>query len=397
MKGFEKTANRFGSMLSAAFRILTIPSTSFCFCILSFSLSATLARARGSSAADQPAAAATKQAASASSAGIANGSVWDHLRFSLDSANFSHDPSGYTGPRSFYVLTSWTTNRGTLLRFRVYADNYLPREVNGITVNPKLTSANIQNSIKEIYVQHKFTKSFTFTAGDIRATAHSDNNKRLYSGDGHPMHSDITEIDRVLGVSVAFDRSWGRMEFTLADRGRRDLRWDGLMETVRLSRSSADKLKEAQVTFVNRNGDDALGVAAPHQWQAGAGGSIAGANRMNKLSAEYVHGNFLPQRSGSTDAIGVAFERKLMKNGALVAVVDYEYINGPTGVNFFEAGASALIFKIDGNSWLRLDAGYRHLDPTEPAKSVQHGPFVRVGIVYDRGKGSTPMPPRIIG
>lgn len=168
------------------------------------------------------------------------------------------------------------------------------------------------------------------------------------------------------------------------------------METIRVSRSSADKLKEAQVTFVNRNGDDAGGVSAPRQWQVGVGGSIASTNRVNVLLAEYVHGNFLPKRSGSTDAIGVAFERRLMKNGALVAVANYEHINGPTGVNFYEAGVGAILAKIDDYSWLSIEGGYRRLDPTTPAQSIQHGAFVRAGVVFDRGKGSTPMPGRII-
>ncbi len=284
-----------------------------------------------------------------------------------------------------------------MLQFRFYADNYLPREVNGQHVNPTLTWANFQSSMKDIYIRRKFAKSFEFTAGDIRATAHSDNNKRLYQGDGKPIHSDITEIDRVLGLSVSKDQSWGRAEFTLADRGRKDLRWDGLMETVRVSRASADKLKEAQVTVVNRNGNDAGGVAALHQWQYGVGGSVATTNRWNVLSAEYAHGNFFPKRSRSTEAIGVALESKLKDNGALLAVINYEWINGPTGVNFYEAGASALVGKVAADSYLRIEGGYRRLVPTAPTQPTQHGLFVRMGIVFDHGKGSTPMPARIIG
>ena len=133
------------------------------------------------------------------------------------------------------------------------------------------------------------------------------------------------------------------------------------------------------------SGSTALGAALPVT------------NRWNVLSAEYVHGNFFPKRSGSTDAIGVALEQKLKNNGALLAVVDYEWIDGPTGVNFYEAGASALVGKVSPESYLRIEGGYRRLVPTAPTQSTQHGLFVRVGIVFDHGKGSTPMPARIIG
>ncbi|HKY20373.1 MAG TPA: hypothetical protein VJM31_04065 [Vicinamibacterales bacterium] len=364
--------------------------------VFAFSLSATPAEAQSALLTDK-AIGTTEEVKPATAEDAGPSRVWEHLRFSLPAGvNFSHDPSDYNGPRSSYVLTSWTTSDGTLLRFRFYLDNYIPREVNGQRVNPTLTSSNIQSSMKEVYIQHKFSERFEFTVGDIRATAHSDNNKRLYEGDGKPIHSEISEIDRVLGFSVSIDQPWGRTEFTLADRGRKDLRWDGVMEALRVSRVSADKLKEAQVTFVNRNGDDAGGVAALHQWQFSFGGSAASTNRINVLSAEWLHGNFFPKRSSSTDAIAVAMERKLMKNGALVAVVDYEWINGPTGVTFYEAGVSAIVRKLGDYSWFRIDCGYRRLDPTAPTQLIQDGPFVRAGIVFDRGKGSTPMPSRII-
>jgi hypothetical protein len=70
-------------------------------------------------------------------------------------------------------------------------------------------------------------------------------------------------------------------------------------------------------------------------------------------------------------------------------VVNYEWINGPTGVDFYEAGASAIVGRLSADSFLKVDGGYRRLVPTASAQPIQHGPFVRVGIIFDHGKGAT--------
>jgi hypothetical protein len=323
---------------------------------------------------------------------MAAGEAWEHLRLSVNSLNFSHDPSGYNGPRSAYFTTGWTTGHGTLLQARFYLDSYLPREVAGKRTDPELTFANFEKSVKEIFVRHRFANGLEVTAGDIRATAHSDNNKALYAGDGKPVHSDIVELDRVLGASLAKDWPWGKVEVTISDRGRKDLRFDGSMEALRVSRASKDKRRQVQVSFVNKDGSDAGGKAARRQWQAGVGGSVSTSDGVNVFSGEYVHGNFFPGRMDSTEAFTVSYERKLMKNGALAAVVDYEHINGDTGVRFYETGLGANAAKLGRDIWLRLEGGFRYVDPSAAGTRPQKGPFVRVGIAFDRGNGSVKAP-----
>lgn len=321
--------------------------------------------------------------------------VWDHLRLSINTLNFSHDPSGYNGPRSSYLSASWTVEDRTLVQARFYLDNYLPREVAGKRTDPKLTFTNFQQSVKEIFIRHSFANGMELSAGDIRSTAHSDNNKTLYSGDGKPVHSDIVEIDRVLGVSLAKDWRWGKVEITISDRGRKDLRFDGLMEALRVSTASKDKFRQVQVSLVHRSGNDAGGQAAEHQWQTGVGGSLTTKSKMNTFSGEYVRGNFFPGRRNSTDAFSVAYERRLMKGGALSAVVNYEQITGETGVRFYEGGIGANVKRFGKEVYLRMEGGYRYMDPTAAGTPSQKGAFVRVGIAFDRGKGAVRVPDTI--
>src|SRR6266545_1645976 len=123
---------------------------------------------------------------------------WTHLRLAL-SPNFSKDPSHYDGPRSSYFIASWTVHR-TLIHGRLYLDPFSPREVDNRNVK---SSYRLRETVKELFVRRTLGHGVEVTAGDIRATAHSDNNKVLYAGDGKPLHSSIVEIDRVLGASVA--------------------------------------------------------------------------------------------------------------------------------------------------------------------------------------------------
>jgi hypothetical protein len=312
----------------------------------------------------------------------------------VNSLNVSHDPSGYTGARSAYVGGSWTGDK-TLVQTRFYLDGYIWHEVGGRRTDPDLTFTGFEKAVKELYVRRRLGHGFEVTAGDIRASAHSDNNKALYSGDGKPVHSDIVEIDRVLGASLARDFAWGRVEGTISDRGRRDLRWNGLLEAVRVSHLSAHKRRQVQATFVNRHGEDAGGRAAPRQWQAGAAGTITTPDDRNVFSAEYVHGNFFPNRPQSQDAFTVAYERRLLGK-SLCAVVDYEHITGETGLSFYEAGLGANLVSYARGGWIRLEGGYRYSDPTASSLAVQKGPFVRLGLVFDRGRGSVASVPTIV-
>jgi hypothetical protein len=308
------------------------------------------------------------------------------LRVFVNSLNISHDPSGYTGARSAYLGGSWTGEK-TLVQARFYLDGYLWHNAGGRRIDPDLTFGGFERAVKELFVRRTLPGGLELTVGDIRATAHSDNNKALYSGDGKPVHSDIVEVDRVLGMSLARDGSWGRVEVTVADRGRRDLRWDGALEAVRVSRTSADRRRQIQATFLNRHGDDAGGRPAASQWQAGAGGALTTPDDRNVFTAEYVRGNFLPSRIQSRNAFTVAYERRLLAR-SLSAVVDYEHITGETGVSGYEAGLGANLVSYARGGWLRLEGGYRYIDPRASGSPVQRGPFVRLGIVFDRGRGS---------
>ena len=316
-----------------------------------------------------------------------------HLRVFVNSLNVSHDPSGYTGARSAYLGGSWTGEK-TLVQARFYLDGYLWHDAGGRRIDPDLTFGGFERAVKEFFVRRTLGHGLELTVGDIRATAHSDNNKALYAGDGKPVHSDIVEIDRVLGMS--FSREWrgGRLELTVSDRGRRDLQLDGMLEAVRVSRSSADKRRQVQATFVNRHGDDAGGHSAPRQWQAGAGGALATRDDRNVFTAEYVRGNFFPNRLQSQNAFTVAYERRLLGK-SLSAVVDYEHITGQTGVSFYEAGLGTNLVSYARGGWLRLEGGYRYSDPRASTIASQKGPFVRLGIVLDRGRGSVRAVPTL--
>jgi hypothetical protein len=313
---------------------------------------------------------------------------WRHLRLAA-SVNISHDASRYDGPRSSYLTTSWTTRTGTLFHGRIYLDNYVPRLIADQEVQPTFV---LRESVKEAFVRRKFANGLVVTAGDIRATAHSDNNKTLYSGDGKPLHSSIVEIDRVLGASVGKTWPAATVEFTLADRGRKDLRWSGLMEAVRVSRASADARRDLQATFVNRNGRDTRNIQAPHQWQTGIGGSYTTFDRRNKVSAEYVHGNFLPGRTLSSDAFSVTYEWRLIASGAAVIVGDYEHVDGKTGVEFFELGLGFNVLRLGGHAYVRAEGGAHLKDPVSPSEREQHGIFGRLGLVFDRGAGAVKVP-----
>jgi hypothetical protein len=323
---------------------------------------------------------------------LAQEADWEHGRIAA-TVNFSHDPSHYDGPRSSYFLTSWTASDGTLLQFRVYLDNFVPHEVDDTDLEARFVA---KEAVKEIFLRHKFANGLEWTAGDIRATAHSDNNKMLYSGDGKPLHSTVVEIDRVLGTSAAKTWPVARLELTVADRGRKDLRWDGMMEAIRVSRAFHDSLRDVQVTFVNRTGHDAGGVAAARQWQAGVGGSFTTRDKMNTFTGEYVHANFLPGRSLSTDGFSVAFERKLIESRAVSLVIDYEHIDGSTGVRFYEAGGGANVIRFGTHNYVRLEGGWRRNNARAVGRPTQNGAFVRMGLTFDRGKGSVKVPPTIL-
>lgn len=316
-----------------------------------------------------------------------------HLRLFVNSLNISHDPSGYTGARSAYLGGSWTGEK-TLVQARFYLDGYLWHDAGGRRIDPDLTFGGFERAVKELFVRRTLPGRLELTVGDIRATAHSDNNKALYAGDGKPVHSDIVEVDRVLGMSLASDWGWGKVEMTVADRGRRDLRWDGTLEAVRVSRSSADRRRQIQATFLNRHGDDAGGRPAPRQWQAGAGGAVTTPDDRNVFTAEYVRGNSFPNRPQSQNAFTVAYERRLFGK-SLSAVVDYEHITGQTGVSFYEAGLGANLVSYARGGWLRLEGGYRYIAPRASRSPVQKGPFVRLGIVFDRGRGSVRAVPTL--
>jgi hypothetical protein len=167
-----------------------------------------------------------------------------------------------------------------------------------------------------------------------------------------------------------------------------------MLEAVRISRVSADRRRQVQVTAVNRHGDDAGGRPAARQWQAGAGGGIATHDGRNVFTAEYVRGNFFPSRLRSQNAFTVAYERRLLAK-SLSAVVDYEHITGETGVSFFEVGLGANLVSYARGGWLRLEGGYRYIDPRASSSPVQKGPFVRLGIVFDRGRGSVRAVPTL--
>jgi hypothetical protein len=70
--------------------------------------------------------------------------------------------------------------------------------------------------------------------------------------------------------------------------------------------------------------------------------------------------------------------------------VDYEHITGATGIRFYEAGLGANVVSYARGGWLRLEGGYRYSDPRASSVPNQKGPFVRLGLVFDRGKGSVP-------
>jgi hypothetical protein len=315
---------------------------------------------------------------------------WHHLRIAF-SPNFSKDASHYDGPRSSYFIASWTT-RTTTAHVRWYIDPFIPREVDNRDLKPR---SSLRESLKELFVKRRFPRNIELTAGDIRATAHSDNNKVLYTGDGKPLHSSIVEIDRVLGVSAA--RSWGavKAEATIADRGRKDLKWDGLLEAFRVSRSSTHGFSDIQVTFVNRTGADTGGVAAPHQWQAGAGGTYSTPGRLNAVSGEYVHGNFLPGRTRFSNAFSLGYERRLRQVGGLSLVADYEHVDGLTGVSFYEAGAGANVVSVGAHAYIRVESGWRRKVPVAATEPPQNGGFLRLGLIFDRGNGSIKLPAMI--
>jgi hypothetical protein len=323
---------------------------------------------------------------------LAQNADWQHARIAAN-VNFSHDPSHYDGPRSSYFLTSWTAADGTLLQLRFYLDNFVPREVDDKDVQSRYV---LKETVKEIFVKHKFSNGIEWTAGDIRATAHSDNNKVLYSGDGKPLHATVVEIDRVLGTSIGKTWRIAKVELTVADRGRKDLRWDGLMEAIRVSRAFKNSLREVQVTFVNRTGHDSGGVAAARQWQTGVGGNFTTNDKSNTLAGEYVHANFLPGRSLSTDGFSVAYERKLMKRRAISLVADYEHIDGITGVDFYEAGGGGNVIRLGTYSYVRMESGWRRSNPRAFGSPMQNGGFVRFGLSFDRGKGSVKVPATIL-
>jgi hypothetical protein len=268
--------------------------------------------------------------------------------------------------------------------------------VGGHRTDPDLTFGNFERAVKEMFVRRRLGRGLELTVGDLRATAHSDNNKVLYTGDGKPVHSDIVEVDRVLGVSVAREWPWGRVEVTLADRGRRDLRFDGALEAVRFSRSSAGGRRRVQATLLNRHGNDAGGTRALRQWQAGAGGSLTTSDDRNVFTAEYVRGNFFPGRPRSRNAFTIACERRLLEGGPLAAVLDYEHITGDTGVRFYEAGLGVDVASFGHVAWVRLEGGFRYMDPRAVATPVEKGPFVRVGLAFDHGKGAVTSVPTLV-